>query len=220
MNSNRALLVLAAASCFALSSFAQDGGVGVGIALAGANSNSSSGAISGSKSSSNQRQSESQGQIQAQSNRNNSSGNTTTYTSTSTYREVRQVPTAYAPDALPTAPCFKPITGGGSSPFFGISFGAGKIDKGCDARETARSFYAMHNYTAAAKILCSTDAAKRAHLTMEDCSDYEESVAAPAPPPVVVNVAPAVAAPAPPAAAPAPAPTSSVPPAETKKISE
>jgi hypothetical protein len=209
MNSNHALLVLAATSFFALSSFAatdptSSGGVGVGIALAGANSNSSSGATSGSKS---------------------SSRNTTTYTSTSTYREVRQVPTAYAPDALPTAPCFKPITGGGSSPFFGVSFGTGKIDKGCDDRETARIFaQGMHNYTAAAKILCSTDAAKRAHLTMEDCMDNEETVAAPAPPPVVVNVP----APAPPAVAPIPAssptseaaPTPLVPPAETKKISQ
>lgn len=114
---------------------------------------------------------------------------------------------AYAPDAIPSAPCVKSYGAGASGPMFGASFGGGKIDKGCDSRETARAFALLHNLTAAAKILCSTDAAKRAGLTMEDClamttppvETVVEQVPAPTPTPVVVNVAP-------PAPQPAPAP--------------
>jgi hypothetical protein len=203
MNNKRGMLVLAVTTFFALSVspiFAQDGGGGT-QASAGAK------AVSVSSSTS------------STSNRNNSSGNNTIYSSNSTYKEQRQTPPAYAPDALPTAPCFKSFSGGGSSPFFGVAFGAGKIDKGCDDRETARIFaQGLRNFSAAAKILCSTDAAKRAHLTMEDCMDYEEAQAPPPPPapapPVVVNVAPSPATL--PAVVAAPAPSSM----EEKKISE
>lgn len=96
-------------------------------------------------------------------------GNNTKINETETYKEIRQTPPAYAPDAYPTAPCIKGFSGGASSPLVAGSIGGGKIDQGCDSRETARVFALMGNQEAAAKILCSTDAAKRAHLTIEDC---------------------------------------------------
>lgn len=69
---------------------------------------------------------------------------------------------------------------------FGISGGAGKIDKGCDDRETARSFALLGNREAAAIILCNTPASKRAHLTLEQCMNITVLVQQPALPPVVL----------------------------------
>jgi hypothetical protein len=96
----------------------------------------------------------------------------------STVNMPRQVASAIAPDVLPSAPCFKGFSGAAQTPLLGASFGAGKIDKGCDSRETARSFASLGNRLAAATILCKTDAAKRAGLTLADCLTF---VVAPAP---------------------------------------
>jgi hypothetical protein len=124
----------------------------------------------------------------------------------SEYNQVRQTPMAYAPDSFPTAPCFKSFSAGASSPFFGAALGGGKIDKGCDSRETARSFALMHNFTAAAKILCSTNAAKRAKLTTEDC------LALAVPVPEVIGQVPTVAPVVPMSpVSPVPIPASTVP---------
>jgi hypothetical protein len=70
----------------------------------------------------------------------------------------------------------------------GISFGGSRTDKGCDSRATAQQFaLLLNNRTAAAKILCTTKAARRAHLTMEDCL----ASVTPPPPPIVTASAPA-----------------------------
>ena len=69
-----------------------------------------------------------------------------------------------------------------------LSLGFSKTDKGCDSRQTAVIFHGLGNDYAAAKILCSTDAAKRAHLTLEEC---QRIVVLPAP--VIVQPAPAPA---------------------------
>jgi hypothetical protein len=79
---------------------------------------------------------------------------------------------AYAPDNLNTSPCVKGFSGGGAGPMGAMSFGFSKTDKGCDSRQTAVIFHGLHNDFAAAKILCSTDAAKRAHLTLEECQRW------------------------------------------------
>jgi len=83
-----------------------------------------------------------------------------------------QTPMAYAPDNLNTSPCVKGFSGGGAGPMGAMSFGFSKTDKGCDSRQTAVIFHGLHNDFAAAKILCSTDAAKRAHLTLEECQRW------------------------------------------------
>jgi hypothetical protein len=67
-----------------------------------------------------------------------------------------------------------------------LSLGISKIDKGCDSRQTAVIFHGIGNDFAAAKILCSTDAAKRAHLTLEEC----QLIVSP-PVPVIVQQPPA-----------------------------
>jgi hypothetical protein len=69
---------------------------------------------------------------------------------------------------------------------FGISGGAGKVDKGCDDRETARSFALLGNREAAAIILCNTPASKRAHLTLEQCMNVTVRVQQPILPPIVL----------------------------------
>lgn len=69
------------------------------------------------------------------------------------------------------------------------TFGIALTDKGCDSRQTAAVFYAIGNAQAAAQILCSTDAAKRAKLTIDRC------LALVAPAPVVVPAPPPPAKP-------------------------
>ena len=54
----------------------------------------------------------------------------------------------------------------------GLSFGSSKLDNECDLRETARSFAALGNKLAAARILCNTKAAKTAQLTYQECANY------------------------------------------------
>jgi hypothetical protein len=97
---------------------------------------------------------------------NNSAGNVTSFVD----NQVRQTPMAYAPDAaFTTSPCVKGFSGGVSLPGGAGSLGVSKTDKGCDSRQTAVVFYALGNKTAAARILCSSDAARRAKLTLDDC---------------------------------------------------
>ena len=118
---------------------------------------------------------------------NNSSGNTTSYSES--YNEVRQNPGAYAPLAFSTSPCTKGYSGGASTPTVAATLGIAMTDKGCDSRQTAAVFYAIGNPAAAAQILCSTSASKRAKLTLTQCL----SIVAP----VQVSVAPPINVPAP-----------------------
>jgi hypothetical protein len=90
------------------------------------------------------------------------------------YQQVRQAPAAYAPDALPSAPCRVSGSAGASSPFGGVSIGGSKLDTECDRRETARAFALLGNKLAAARILCNSKAAKEAQLTFQECANYEE----------------------------------------------
>jgi hypothetical protein len=81
-----------------------------------------------------------------------------------------------------------------------LSLGISKIDKGCDSRQTAVIFHGIGNDFAAAKILCSTDAAKRAHLTLEECQlivsppvpvVVQQPVPAPVQQPIIIQLPPA-----------------------------
>jgi len=104
----------------------------------------------------------------------------------------RQVASAIAPETLPTSPCFKTYSGAGQTGTLGLSFGGGKVDKGCDDRETARLFAVAGNRLAFAKIMCQTPAAKRAKLTLSDCLQAVPAPPAPQPASVVPNPQPTI----------------------------
>jgi hypothetical protein len=117
--------------------------------------------------------------------------------------------TAFAPVGFATAPCLAAFGAGAQTVPGGISFGGSRTDKGCDSRATAQQFaLLLNNRTAAAKILCTTKAAKRAHLTMEDCL----ASVTPPPPPIVTVPTPTPV----PAVQPAPQITVNVPPSTTE----
>ena len=139
-----------------------------------------------------------QKQTQTQSNastNNNASSATSNGDNSNNSTEVTNIKpaaeSAVAPIGFPTAPCLATFGAAAQSVPGGISFGGSRVDKGCDSRATAQQFaLLLGNRTAAAKILCSTKAARRAHLTMDDC------LVMPAPQPVTpVVIAAPVAAP-------------------------
>jgi hypothetical protein len=102
---------------------------------------------------------------------------------------------AYAPTIIPSN-CQGSLSGGVSAPMGGISLGGSKADKNCQRLALAAAFAAMRNFSAAAKVLCSLDGARAAHLSLAEC---QASFFPPAP--VVIPT------PAPIVLAPAPAPT-------------
>lgn len=105
---------------------------------------------------------------------------------------------AFAPVGFATAPCLATFGAGAQTIPGGVSFGGSRTDKGCDSRATAQQFaLLLGNRLAAAKILCTTKAAKRARLTMDDCLAY-----VPTPAPVVSTVVPIVSAPVTPSPVP------------------
>jgi hypothetical protein len=99
----------------------------------------------------------------------------------------RQAPPAIAPPVL-NGLCLGGISAGASSTVGGLSFGKSTADKNCQAMNLAAFLAAYHNYDGAAKAICSSDAAKRAHLSLDDCKLIGmQIVPPPAPQPVVVH---------------------------------
>lgn len=94
---------------------------------------------------------------------NNSTSNTVV--------EASKIPvsTAYAPSAMPTAPCFKGISGGVQTMAFGGSFGSGKVDQNCAILEAARSFGIAGSWLAYCKVMVTDKYAKAANISVEDC---------------------------------------------------
>ena len=76
-------------------------------------------------------------------------------------KQRKSTPTVYAPSINPTSPCI--VTGGlgVSFPGGGGSIGGGKLDKGCEARETARLFAEMGAPDIGFAILCKSKAVGR-----------------------------------------------------------
>lgn len=157
-----------------------------------------------------QNQTQNQTQTNQSSNKNDNassatnSGNNSAYSSSDVTNIKPESASALTPTLIPTAPCLGSIGGAAQSIPGGFSFGASRVDKGCDSRQAALLFaVSLHNPDAAARIMCSTRAAKAAKLTLEQC---------------LVSVAPAIIAPVV-APAPAPAPiTVNLPPAAEPKI--
>jgi hypothetical protein len=173
-------------------------------------SNSTSNSTSTSTSSSNATGGSATGGTANSSSSNNSSGNQTSVSSSETYNEVRQNPGANAPvAAFTTSPCSKGYSGGVGTPSVAASLGIVLTDKGCDSRQTAVIFHGIGNDYAAAKILCSTSASKRAKLTLTECLQIVAPLA-----PVVVNTPAATQPLAPPIVIVVPEPTAVPAPVE------
>ncbi len=154
----------------------------------------------------------------------NNNINTLTNNNTETYNAAKiPVNTAYAPTSIPTSPCLKGYSGGAQAKDFGFSLGGDKVDAGCDARETARTYMLMDARKAACKVMVYSKknqklAARHPEqaVTMEDCMYKEVEVIPPAlpipPAPVPQPTVIVVPAPAPvPVVAPAPVPAVPVP---------
>ena len=109
--------------------------------------------------SSNQTQGQQQGQTQTATGGSAASSNS---------NDTKIAASAISPPVLPTVPCFKGAGGAVQAGMIGGSFGAGKVDQGCDDRELARAFSGPQT-VASCKILLNTKKAKKAGITMEDC---------------------------------------------------
>jgi hypothetical protein len=118
--------------------------------------------------------------------------------STSTDYE-RQTFSAIAPPAFHSSPCVKGWGGAAQAPVAGLSIGAGKIDKGCDIRETASEFKDAGSLVSFCKMMVTEPNAKKAGVTFQDCMtivppekiaeespDRPEPVAAVQPPQIIV----------------------------------
>ncbi len=83
----------------------------------------------------------------------------------------RNAPSVHAPSIHPTAPCI--VTGGFglSFPGGGGSLGGGKLDKGCEERETARMLAEMGAIDLSLAILCKSNAVERT-VGEEECSAW------------------------------------------------
>lgn len=107
-----------------------------------------------------------QNQQQSASSSANGNGNNS---NNSTYNQVRQTPMAYAPDVLSTVNCFKGMSAGGSSPFFGATFGGGRVDKNCRQIAAASFAFSIGAREAGCKIFIRTQDARDAGITLADC---------------------------------------------------
>lgn len=127
----------------------------------------------------------------------NGVGNGNGSNNTTTNVEAAKIPvnTAYAPTAVPTAPCQKGFGGGAQTGLFGGSFGGSKTDKVCEGLEIARSFAISGARLAYCKQMIATAhlADKNSTITLDDClyvpaaiQTASQPVAVIAPSPVVV----------------------------------
>lgn len=173
------------------------------------NSSSTSSSSSSSNQSQDQKQKQNQNQTATGGNAT-SSGNNTSVTETTNIHNPAA--TAFAPNPGSTVPCFKGFSGAGQAQSFGFSFGGGRIDPGCDIRETSRLLAAMGSRRGACMVIITENSAKKAGLTIDDCMEQitieSQVMVAPAPiapvpqPSITVNMpAPVVTF------IPAPAPT-------------
>jgi hypothetical protein len=83
-------------------------------------------------------------------------------------------PAVFAPAAYPSAPCRVSLSGGFSFLTGGGAFGGSRMDHECDKRETARSFFDIGQSGAALEILCTTKAAKKAHVAV--CQEFNSKL--------------------------------------------
>jgi len=168
-------------------------GVGVGIGMGGQGGQGGQGGTA--IATQGQQQGQQQGQTQsntstntntssssstsAASNNGNGNGNGANDTNISSSYQAAKIPVsqAYAPTALPTAPCFKGYGAGVQGPNLGVSVGGGKVDETCQQLEVARSFAISGARKAYCDVMVTTKWAKKAKVTMEDCM-YQDATPA------------------------------------------
>lgn len=92
-------------------------------------------------------------------------------TSSTSYNESipRQTATAIAPPPFHTSPCIKGWGGAAQAPIAGLSLGGGKVDKGCDIRETAEQFRNAGSMVSFCKLMITEPSSIKAGITMDDC---------------------------------------------------
>lgn len=86
--------------------------------------------------------------------------------------KIRNTPPAIAPDLLPTVSCFRGGSGGASGPGFGISIGAGRIDKGCVRREMIRLGHGIGLEEQAARMWCAEAVKEEEFASVEQCLGF------------------------------------------------
>jgi hypothetical protein len=89
--------------------------------------------------------------------------------SVTSYQDTRQTAPAVSPQQFHTSPCIKSWGGAAQTGWAGLGLGGGKVDKGCDIRETAEQFRNAGSMLAFCKLMIQEPSAQKAHVTMEDC---------------------------------------------------
>ena len=191
----------------------QTSGTSSSASTSNSSSSSTSTASSTSNSSSSSSSNQTQGQTQTATGGNatasggtataNNGGQSNTQSSVSNYNQVRQAPTAIAPEAFSTAPCRIAGSAGASAPVGGLSFGGSKKDKECDEFHLAAYFSSIGRNDLALQVLCNMKVAKG----VKNCAELPPPPPPPAPvfevigrplptpPPVVIVVPVTVVAP-------------------------
>lgn len=140
------------------------------------------------------------------------------------YNDQIQVAPAIAPPAFHTSPCIKAGGAALQSGYGGGGLSWGKVEKGCDIRETAAEYENHGSDIAFCKMMITEPSSKKAKVSFDDCMATRPKLVAQAPlqpviqesqPPVVVVPPPQVTINLPPAALP-PAPLPVVTPPVVK----
>jgi hypothetical protein len=90
------------------------------------------------------------------------------------------------PTIIPTAPCTKGTSGGLTFGGVGGGLGMDRTDKSCDDIRGANEMFGIGSKLAGCKIFVQTKAAKRGHVTLEDCMNVQPPAPVAAPTPVMV----------------------------------
>ena len=75
---------------------------------------------------------------------------------------IRNTPEIVAPNISGGNPCLVGISAGGSGPGFGLTFGIGYADKGCERRNSAALLNNIGERTAAVALMCQDESVARA----------------------------------------------------------
>jgi hypothetical protein len=95
-----------------------------------------------------------------------------------TYQDQRQVAPAIVGPQFHTSPCVKGWGAAGQSGWAGLGISGGKVDRGCDIRETAEQFRNAGSMVAFCKMLIMEPNARKAGVTFEECMAVPQAKAA------------------------------------------
>ena len=149
-----------------------------------------------------QQQAQGQGQAQGQVAKGGAASASTgpqQNTQESVYQDVRQTAPALAPPPFHTSPCVKGWGAAGQTGWAGLGIGGGKVDAGCDIRETAEELRNAGSLLAFCKLMVTEPSARKAGVALEDCMTVKQPEGQPpaAMPPAPVESTPQIIVPAP-----------------------